>query len=341
MQWGNKYVYARSDGGAVWIAKSDTLEGIGSAAQVKIWDPPNGQPYSQDVWAPELHYLDGKWYVYVAADDGDNATHRMYVLEGNSQDPSGSYTFKGKIAATTDRWAIDGTVLDYNGSRYFIWSGWPGFTDGQQNLYIAPMSNPWTISGDRVLISQPNFSWEQHGLPINEGPEVLQHDGKTFVIYSASGFWTNQYALGQLQFTGTDPLAGSTWIKSSVPVFSQGNGVVGVGHASFVTSPDGSEDWIVYHAHTSATNWDGVRNIHIQPFTFNANGSPNFGQPTSSSTPLALPSGTPTFYFSTQSAFGASLQLQIPPTFQIAIPIGIQHRPDSADDVLALLDPAA
>ena len=52
----------------------------------------------------------------------------MYVLEGNTQDPTGGYTFKGKIAATTDRWAIDGTVLEHAGSRYMVWSGWPGTT---------------------------------------------------------------------------------------------------------------------------------------------------------------------------------------------------------------------
>ena len=44
----------------------------------------------------------------------------------------------------------DGAVIQKDdGSLYFVWSGWPGTTDGQQNLYIAPMSNPYTISGER------------------------------------------------------------------------------------------------------------------------------------------------------------------------------------------------
>ena len=73
-----------------------------------------------------------------------------------------TFDFLGKVYdSTTDRWAIDGTVLEAdNGALYFIWSGWPGSVDGLQNLYIAPMSNPWTISGPRVLLSTPQLSWE-------------------------------------------------------------------------------------------------------------------------------------------------------------------------------------
>ena len=75
-----------------------------------------------------------------------------------------------------------------NGSLYFIWSGWPGKTDGLQNLYIAPMSNPWTLSGPRVLLSTPDLPWESW---IQEGPVALQRGGKAFVIYAANLSWTD------------------------------------------------------------------------------------------------------------------------------------------------------
>jgi GH43 family beta-xylosidase len=305
-RWNNQYVYVRSDGGAVWVSKSNTLQGIGQGAQVKVWDPPPGLPYSENVWAPELHYLDGKWYIYVAADDGDNRNHRMYVLEGNTQDPAGSYTFKGKIAPTTDRWAIDGTVLETGGSRYFVWSGWSGFVDGQQNLYIAQMSSPWTISGDRAIISSPTLAWEQHGLRINEGPTALLKDGKVHIIYSASGFWTPEYSLGQLTFTGTNIMSATSWTKKPTPVFSATSDVVGVGHASFTKSPDGFEDWIVYHAHNDPDTWTGIRDVRAQPFTWFADHSPNFGQPIASGTPIDEPTGTPTFYFGVQTTAGSN-----------------------------------
>jgi GH43 family beta-xylosidase len=305
-QQGGYYYYCRSDGGALYVAKSVSLQGIDKAPAVKIFQPPASTAYSRNLWAPELHFLDNKWYVYFAADNGANANHRMYVLESLFADPQGPYTFKGKIAPTTDRWAIDGTVLTLGANRYFVWSGWPGTTDGQQNLYIAAMSNPWTISGDRVLISSPTFAWERNGLPINEGPEILQQGGNTFVIYSGSGYWTNEYALGQLKLTGTNPLLASSWTKTPTPVFSQNASTVGVGHASFTKSPDGTEDWIVYHAHNTPGTFTGTRDVRAQRFTFNADGSPNFGSPVAPGVALREPAGTPHFTAAFQPANAAA-----------------------------------
>jgi GH43 family beta-xylosidase len=238
-----------------------------------------------------LHFLQGNWFIYVAADDGDNAHHRMYVLEGASDDPQAPFRFVGKIAAPGDCWAIDGTVLEMpDGKIYFIWAGWPGTHDGAQNLYIAPMSNPWTICGERVCISQPDLPWEQRDYPhINEGPETLWHGSHLFVIYSASAFWDDNYCLGQLTWNGGDVLNPRSWVKSPQPVFSHNSEVFGPGHCSFVKSPDGREDWIVYHAHTGPAT--SRRNVRIQPFTWNADGSPRFGSPVSPSMPLHTPSG--------------------------------------------------
>ena len=261
---------------------------------IMVWTAPQGTDYSEQIWAPELHQISGRWYIYVAASNGNNATHRMHVLERDAVDPFGSFVYKGKIAASTDRWAIDGTAFEWQNKWYFVWSGWPGFSDGQQNLYIAEMRNPWTLLGDRVLISSPQYAWEKHGLALNEGPEILVHDGQLHIIYSASGFWTPQYALGRLTFNGVgSPLVASSWIKHPTPVFQANSEVVGVGHASFVTSPDEQEYWIVYHAHANPTEFNDDRVISIQRFDFNPDGTPNFGSPVSPDEPLPVPSSGP------------------------------------------------
>jgi GH43 family beta-xylosidase len=159
VQWNGMYYLVRSAGNAVWIDRASSLENIHNSTpesdSVMAWSPPMGTNYSQQVWAPELHFLAGKWYIYVAASDGNNNTHRMQVLERDSTDPFGAFVYKGKIAAATDRWAIDGTAFEWEGAMYFVWSGWPGTTDGQQNLYIAQMDTPWSISTNRVLLSSP------------------------------------------------------------------------------------------------------------------------------------------------------------------------------------------
>src|SRR5690625_1605879 len=157
------YYYVKSDKDtSLIVAKAKRLQDIGTAPRVTVYTPPSGTMYSKEIWAPELQYINDKWYIYFAADDGNNANHRMYVLEGNSQDPQGTYTFKGKITDPTDVWAIDGMAFQKeDGSLYFLWSGWENANDGMpQRTYIAPMSNPWTISGERVEISSPTESWE-------------------------------------------------------------------------------------------------------------------------------------------------------------------------------------
>ncbi|HEY3393867.1 MAG TPA: PA14 domain-containing protein [Lacipirellulaceae bacterium] len=299
IQWQDKYYMSRSAGGAVWINRAESLQDIHASSlgsdTVLAWDPPSGTNFSAEIWAPELHRIGESWYIYVAASNGNNETHRMHVLERNAPDPFGSYVYKGQIVAPTDRWAIDGTVFEWEGFTYFVWSGWPGFSDGQQNLYIAQMQNPWTLRTDRVLISSPQYAWEMHGLAINEGPQILIENGKLHIIYSASGFWTPQYALGRLTYNGTGSLLNAaSWTKARQPVFQSANNVVGVGHASFVKSPDGSEDWIVYHAHKDPVPPSGeMRDVRIQPFTFLADGTPAFGAPIPTHLAIRAPSVGP------------------------------------------------
>lgn len=313
IQYQDEYIYVWSDGGRIWGSRSARLQDIGNSPAVVLYTAPSSGDHSRNVWAPELHQLDGKWYLYFAADDGNNANHRMFVASRTSTNPLGTFTHSGKLAPTTDRWAIDGTVLEHNGSRYFIWSGWAGTTDGQQDLYIARMASPTALTGERVRIAQPTAAWERHGLPINEGPQIFQRDGQTHVIYSGSGYWTNEYALGDLKLTGADPMIASSWTKTSAPVFSQANGVTGVGHASFTKSPDGKEDWIVYHAHRFPTTFNEDRVVRTQRFVVN-NGTPTFGSPVSNTASITEPSGTPTYAISSSgflvaggSPFGNSL----------------------------------
>lgn len=288
------YYYCYSWGG-VHVRESPRLEAIDTGRVALAWSPPPGQPYSEELWAPELHHLDGKWYIYVAADDGDNANHRMYVLERDDPSPLGPFRLLGQINDPSDKWAIDGTVYRHapNGRLYFLWSGWEGDVNVRQDLYIAPMANPWTIDGPRQLISTPTHDWERIGEPlINEGPQILTHEGAVHVIYSASGSWTDHYCLGRLTLRGDDPLAPDAWAKHPEPVFAGTDAVISPGHASFTTSPDGAEDWIVYHvARHPGAGWDRV--VHMQPFTWNDRHEPAFGQPIAPGVPIPLPSGSP------------------------------------------------
>jgi GH43 family beta-xylosidase len=289
---GDAYYFCQSRRGAIWVNETRRLQDLGVDHWKQVWKPEPGKPWSRELWAPELHFIRGKWWIYVAADDGNNNNHRMYVLEGSSSNPQEPFTFKGKIAAPTDRWAIDGTVIQMPGDKlYFVWSGWEGTNNVAQHLYIAPMSDPGTISGERVRISTPELDWELHGTPlINEGPEALWNGDKLFLIYSASGSWGDDYCLGQLAWTGGDPMSPGSWVKKRTPVFSKTPNVFGPGHGSFVLSRDGRENWLVYHsARSSGAGWN--RRVNLQRFTWNADGSPEFGVPIAAGIPMTEPSG--------------------------------------------------
>jgi GH43 family beta-xylosidase len=281
----------------VVLRRSRTITGIGGAESRVIWEPPPGREYSKEIWAPEIHFLDGRWYVYVAADDGRNASHRMYALENPSKDPfEGEFTLKGKVFdPAADRWAIDGTAFRAGGRLYFAWSGWEGTEDVRQDLYIAPMANPWTLAGPRVRISTPEKPWEVAAGPpaVNEGPEAIVRGDRVFLVYSAAGSWSDHYCLGLLSApAGGDLLDPKTWRKEPEPVFAGGDGVIAPGHASFTTSPDGKEDWIVFHAaRYPGAGW--TRSIRAQRFAWGDDGRPAFGSPISPSKPIPVPSGEP------------------------------------------------
>lgn len=291
----NEYYYSCYSNGnnSIYIGKSKRLEDVYNEEYTKkVWQAPAGKEYSKEIWAPELHYLNGKWYIYFAADSGKNEDHRMFCLEGLEDDPQGEFTFKNKLSVKDDRWAIDGTVFNKgNGELYFIWSGWEGDKNISQNIYIAKMSDPYTLTGNRVKISEPEEDWEKVGVPlVNEGPEVLVKDGTIHVVYSASGSWTDDYCLGLLTCEDGDVMNPDSWKKTG-PVFSKTEGAYGPGHCSFTKSPDGKEDWILYHAdEQSGSGWGG-RSIRMQRFTWN-NNYPVFGTPVKVHEQTQAPSGT-------------------------------------------------
>ncbi|WP_377130601.1 family 43 glycosylhydrolase [Rufibacter roseus] len=291
--------------GGIYVSKSSTLTQLGK--RVQVWSAPEEGWNAHNIWAPEIHYLQGKWYIYYTAGKvrgGPYIHQRSGVLESTTNSPFGPYRDRGMLYtgdnmddSSSVKWAIDLSPFYLNGQLYAVWSGWEenALTDKtKQHLFIARMSNPYTISSNRVKISSPTETWETGGeLDLNEGPQILKKNEKAFVIYSTRESWLKEYRLGQLTLADTlmDPMQSKNWKKSDGPVFQGTDQVLGVGHCSFTKSPDNTEDWILYHAKKSATpGWQ--RNIRAQKFTWTINGYPQFGEPVPAGVPIPLPSGS-------------------------------------------------
>ncbi|MFN2504081.1 MAG: family 43 glycosylhydrolase [Acidimicrobiales bacterium] len=246
------------------------LERMDRNVETVIWAP-KGAGAHHHVWAPELHNIDGRWYVYFAASTGRSPNHRTFALVAD--DPLGPYEALGPVRDPNhDVWAIDLTVFSHAGQMYAVWSGWEGADDGfPQNLYIAPMSNPCTISGERRCLSRPEHGWEMTVAPINEGPEVIRHPrtGRPFLLYSADASWTQAYKMGLLEWTGGDVADPSSWQKLPRPFFTGG------GHGCVVDTPAGAR--LVYHRKLGGDPGWADREIRWAPLDWDADGYPVVG----------------------------------------------------------------
>jgi GH43 family beta-xylosidase len=287
----------------VELRSATTLAGLADATPRRLWPKAGArEPDSRccQLWAPEIHRLDGpngpRWYLYYAANaPGGGPTHQMHVLESAGDDPAGPYRYKARLRLP-DPYAIDGTVARVGGRTYLVYSGGNSFTPTA--LMLVELSNPWTATGPAIAISRPELAWERFAFPINEGPEVLRRGGTLNVVYSASWCGTGAYALGLLSVpAGANLLDPATWTaaKRPDPVFASrgGNGVWGPGHGSFFTSPDGRESWQVYHATEDDRGCftGGLRTTRAQRFTWNPDGTPDFGAPVGLDADVVAPSG--------------------------------------------------
>lgn len=305
------YYYMHTTGKRLTLWRTRDITDLKNAEKKIVWEPDDPKAiYSQHVWAPEIHHINRKWYIYFAADDGNTDNHQLFVLENPSANPfEGRFVLKGRISTDPDNnWAIDGSLFEHRGELYMVWSGWQTRRKDTETqcIYIARMENPWTLGSERVLISKPEYEWERRHLNpdgtrrnyviyVNEGPQPLKSPGGNYihVAYSASGTWTPYYCLGLLTAPAdADLLDPASWSKSPEPVFGQSpeNGVFSVGHNSFFKSPDGKEDYILYHARSSETS--EIRSPRAQKFTWDKNDYPVFGTPLPTSATLPKPSGT-------------------------------------------------
>lgn len=269
------YYHLESRDGSIVLRRARHWQDLSADTGRVVWSAPSSGPNSRNIWAPELHRSGLCWCIVFAADDGNNKNHRLWILHSRGPEPFGPYD--GPDSVNTPGWAIDGTILDRDGKRYLIWSGWPGEEDGRQNLYIARLIQPGRIEPPVVLLAEPTEPWEQAGMPICEGPAVLTRGKRLFVVYAAGGSWTADHGLGLLELQGSDPLDAAAWKKFG-PVFTRSERAFGPGHASFV-SPDVARTWMFYNVKTKREDGWGDRRVYAKEITWTADGWPVFGEP--------------------------------------------------------------
>ncbi len=240
------------------LRKADTLAGLASASERTLWRKHESGPQSLHIWAPEIHCLDGEWYIYYAAGDKDDEWEiRPYVLKCMGSDPmSDAWAEMGMIQAADNdpfsfhSFSLDATVYRHHGQYYYIWAEKTGVGKQISNLYIARMESPVKLATAQVLLTTPDYDWERIGFWVNEGPDILEHGDKLFLTFSASETGID-YCIGMLYADkDADLLDPRSWTKLRYPVLRSDSqkGIYGPGHNCFVKADDGTTDLCIYHA---------------------------------------------------------------------------------------------
>jgi len=275
------------------LRRAKTIAALADTQEVvTVWRKPEEGPYSELIWAPEVHFIQGCWYIYFAAAPSREIKeglfqHRMYVISTSAENPlAGEWQFDGRIETGMDTFCLDATTFTHQGRLYYVWAQKHPDIEGNSNLYIAEMASPSRLASPPVMLSKPDLPWEQRGFWVNEGPSIIKRHGRIFLSYSASATDEN-YCMGLLYAReDADLLDPASWIKSPEPVFVtlREAEIFGPGHNSFTVSPDGSQDLLVYHArnYTEIEGdplWDPNRHTRVQPLSWHDNGLPDFGLP--------------------------------------------------------------
>ncbi len=301
LQRADPYVYRHTDGtyyftasvpayDSVVLRHSPTLIGLRDAPEVTIWRKHEKGILSKHIWAPELHFLDGKWYIYFSGGDVDDIWEiRPYILECADEDPlTGTWVEKGKMRRAPDdvfsfeAFSLDATVFENKGKRYYVWAEKVSIYPQISNLYIAEMETPCSLRTAQVMLTTPDYDWERYGFWVNEGPAVLHSAGKIYLTYSASETGP-YYCMGMLTADeDSDLLDPLSWKKERFPVLKSdpAHGIFGPGHNCFTRDETG-RPVMVYHARTEEEIignplYNPNRHAMIMPLRFEESGRPIF-----------------------------------------------------------------
>ncbi|MEG0961663.1 MAG: family 43 glycosylhydrolase [Lachnospiraceae bacterium] len=301
LQRADPYIYHHTDGwyyftaslpmyDGIALRRAKTLEELQNAEEIMIWKKHQSGPMSEHIWAPELHYLQNKWYLYFAGGEKENVWKiRPFVLECQGQNPvEDDWIEKGKMQCAKEDefsfqgFSLDATIFEDAGIYYYVWAEKVGVGKQISNLYIAELESPYKLKTIQVLLTTPDYDWERVGFWVNEGPAVICHNKHLFLTYSASETG-EAYCMGMLTAKcGSDLLDPASWKKERCPVLkSDGEkGIYGPGHNSFTKDEDGN-DIMVYHARTEKTIegnplYQPNRHAQLMKIRWDMNGKPIF-----------------------------------------------------------------
>ena len=233
-------------------------------------------------WAPELHEIGGKLYILLAVGDAWNKVQScmMELKEGGDPTVKSDWTEPVQVtrkdgsALYTDGITLDMTYFEQGGTHYVCWAQrYIGSPNGTSDLWIATIDpeNPYKLTSDPVCILRDQYGWDRVDTTVDEGPFVIQNNGKVYLTFSGAGV-SNMYVVGLLTADeNADLLNPESWAETNYPILSSESvsGEYGPGHSCFSVDEDGRPIFVYHMKPNGGTRSASVRRVH-----WAADGSP-------------------------------------------------------------------
>ncbi len=190
-------------------------------------------------WAPEVYHIDGKFYMYYTAQE------RICVAVADS--PKGPFRQLEKEPMLPEQHTIDNTLfIDDDGTPYLFYVHIKkGF-----HIKMAELERDLTTIKHESIKSciTPRQKWERLEGKVNEGPSILKHNGKYYMLYSGNGYKSKLYGVG---VAVANNIRGPWKKLANNPIFQLPEGLFGTGHGAPFYDKRGRLHY-VFHAHNSA-----------------------------------------------------------------------------------------
>lgn len=295
--YNGKYYMSGSGRRSVTFRISDTMEGVFTANPVEVYKMPDSDVDHDNMWAPELHIIDGIPYILTTVGQKQWHTVRCHILRckgdpGNPKDweepklvlrPDGRELNEKGIS-------LDMTYFCVEGVHYVMWSNRDIYPLENQevmaepaDIYIATVDpqEPWQLTTNPVCICRPIYGWDRLETEVDEGPYLLERNDDLFVTISGSSTgMADLYCLGLLHSKkGKNLLSPDGWDWLPYPVLTKESveNQYGPGHNNFIKDLDTGDDIMVYHAVPHDKDGKSLgRHVGMRRVHWAANGYPYF-----------------------------------------------------------------
>lgn len=265
-RWNGKYYFISTNdldaNHTLYIREADSIPALATAQQSCILDTAMYPHLGNLLWAPEMHIIRGKLYIFHAGTPESffcEQSHVMALKEGGNPIKASDWEMPRRVVRPDGSmlYGPEGITLDmtvfWSADRlYAVWSqrqfqpidlgAW---------LYIAEIDpdKPWQLLTEPQVLTMPEYGWENNHTFVVEGPFALYRDGRIYLSYSGAAV-DSTYSVGMLSMAdGADPLDPASWTKENYPLLTSRSvqGEYGPGHNAYVTDGDGLV-WNTYHA---------------------------------------------------------------------------------------------